>query len=203
MRTPWISAYGSMSRFVPCGQMTLTSQPSARSARLSCQTRRSNGTERFSTRISACLPLPAKALVPLGGPARLGVREADEVDDGPVAQLGQRVDDDLRESPLVELAERLLGKGYDLKIYDSNVALSRLVGANREYIETQIPHLSSLLCDTTEQVISGSEVIVVGNPDPEFVDAVGTCGRDQIVIDLVRLPIVGSLLEADYRGICW
>src|SRR3954453_5276226 len=95
MRTPWISAYGSVSRFVPCGQMTLTSQPSARNARLCCQTRRSNGTERFSTRISACLPLPAKALVPLGGPARVGVGEADEVDDGLVARLGQRVDDDL------------------------------------------------------------------------------------------------------------
>src|SRR4051794_28310094 len=94
MRTPWISAYVSVSRFVPCGQMTLTSQPAARNARLSCQTRRSNGTERFSTRISACLPLPAKALVPLGGPARLGVGEADKVDDGPVAGLGQRRDDD-------------------------------------------------------------------------------------------------------------
>src|SRR4051794_16306949 len=92
MRTPWISAYGSVSRFVPRGQMTLTSHPAARSARLSCQTRRSNGTERFSTRISACLPLPAKALVPPGGPARLGVGEPDEVDDGPVTRLGQRLD---------------------------------------------------------------------------------------------------------------
>jgi GDP-mannose 6-dehydrogenase len=111
--------------------------------------------------------------------------------------------DDLRESPMVILAEALLGKGLSLKIYDRNVSTARLVGANKEYIETQIPHLSSLLCDTIAEVVDGSEVIVVGNPDPEFVEAVGGCRKDQIVIDLVRLPIIPSLLEADYRGICW
>jgi GDP-mannose 6-dehydrogenase len=111
--------------------------------------------------------------------------------------------DDLRESPLVILAETLLGKGLALRIYDRNVSLARLVGANREYIETQIPHLSSLLCETIDQVLEGAEVLVVGNPDPEFSEAIGRCRRDQIVIDLVRLPVVASLLEADYRGICW
>ena len=111
--------------------------------------------------------------------------------------------DDLRESPMVILAEALLGKGLSLKIFDRNVSTARLVGANKEYIETQIPHLSSLLCDTIAEVVDGSEVIVVGNPDPEFVEAVGGCRKDQIVIDLVRLPIIPSLLEADYRGICW
>jgi GDP-mannose 6-dehydrogenase len=111
--------------------------------------------------------------------------------------------DDLRESPMVILAEALLGKGLALKIYDRNVSLARLVGANKEYIETQIPHLSSLLCDTIDQVVTGSDVLVVGNPDPEFADAVTRCTKNQIVIDLVRLPIVGAMLEADYRGICW
>jgi GDP-mannose 6-dehydrogenase len=111
--------------------------------------------------------------------------------------------DDLRESPMVILAEALLGKGLTLKIYDRNVSLARLVGANKEYIENQIPHLSSLLCDTIDQVVAGSDVLVVGNPDPEFADAVTRCTKNQIVIDLVRLPIVGPMLEADYRGICW
>jgi GDP-mannose 6-dehydrogenase len=111
--------------------------------------------------------------------------------------------DDLRESPMVILAEALLGKGLTLKIYDRNVSLARLVGANKEYIETQIPHLSSLLCDTIDQVVTGSDVLVVGNPDPEFADAVTRCTQNQIVIDLVRLPIVGAMIEADYRGICW
>jgi GDP-mannose 6-dehydrogenase len=111
--------------------------------------------------------------------------------------------DDLRESPLVILAEALLGKGISLCIYDKNVSLARLVGANKEYIEKQIPHLSSLLCHTIDEVIDRSEVVVVGNQAPEFVEAVKQCRASQIVIDLVRLPIAGSAIEADYRGICW
>jgi GDP-mannose 6-dehydrogenase len=111
--------------------------------------------------------------------------------------------DDLRESPIVILAEALLGKGMALKIYDQSVSVARLVGANKEYIEQQIPHLASLLCETIDQVIDGSEVIVVGNQAPEFVQAVTRCRREQIVIDLVRLPVCGSQLKADYRGICW
>src|SRR5687768_12221829 len=74
--------------------------------------------------------------------------------------------DDLRESPIVILAEALLGKGRSLAIYDRNVSLARLVGANKDYIEGQIPHLSSLLCDTIDQVIDRSDVIVVGNQSP-------------------------------------
>jgi GDP-mannose 6-dehydrogenase len=111
--------------------------------------------------------------------------------------------DDLRESPIVILAEALLGKGVSLCIYDKNVSLAKLVGANKDYIEKQIPHLSSLLCDTIDDVIDKSEVIVVGNQSPEFVDALERCRPDQIIIDLVRLPVRASLLAADYRGICW
>src|SRR4051794_21769027 len=111
--------------------------------------------------------------------------------------------DDLRESPMVILAEMLLGKGLSLCIYDRNVSLARLIGANKDYIEKQIPHLSSLLCESTDDVIEKSEVIVVGNQSPEFVDAVSRTRPDQIVIDLVRLPIDGSKLKAEYQGICW
>ena len=111
--------------------------------------------------------------------------------------------DDLRESPIVILAEALLGKGVSLRIYDKNVSMAKLVGANKDYIVKQIPHLSSLLCNTIDEVIQGSEVIVVGNQAPEFSQAVMDCRADQIVIDLVRLPIYGSLMKADYRGICW
>jgi GDP-mannose 6-dehydrogenase len=111
--------------------------------------------------------------------------------------------DDLRESPIVILAEALLGKGLSLRIYDKNVSLAKLVGANKDYISQQIPHLSSLLCNTIDEVIAGSEVIVVGNQAVEFNDAVTSCRADQIVIDLVRLPVSGSQVKADYRGICW
>jgi GDP-mannose 6-dehydrogenase len=111
--------------------------------------------------------------------------------------------DDLRESPIVILAEALLGKGHQLKIYDRNVSLARLVGTNKEYIEHQIPHLSSLLCDTVDQVLEASDVIVVGNASLEFSEAVMRCRPEQLVLDLVRLPIDRSKVRAQYEGICW
>jgi GDP-mannose 6-dehydrogenase len=111
--------------------------------------------------------------------------------------------DDLRESPLVILAEALLGKGCTLRIYDRNISLARLVGANKDYIDRQIPHLSSLLCETIAEVVDQSEVVIVGNQSPEFVDALMTTRSEQIVIDLVRVPVFGALVPAEYRGICW
>ena len=111
--------------------------------------------------------------------------------------------DDLRESPMVILAEALLGKGYELCIYDRNVSLARLVGANKQYIEEQIPHLSSHLCDSVDQLIADSEVIIIGNGAPEFSDAITRCRPDQIVIDLVRIPLDFSKVQAQYSGICW
>jgi GDP-mannose 6-dehydrogenase len=111
--------------------------------------------------------------------------------------------DDLRESPLVILAEHLLGKGYSLCIYDRNVSLARLVGANKEYIERQIPHLSSLLCDTVDEVIANSDVLVVGNRAPEFGEALTRTRPDQLVIDLVRVKADLARVPARYEGICW
>jgi GDP-mannose 6-dehydrogenase len=111
--------------------------------------------------------------------------------------------DDLRESPMVILAEALLGKGYSLCIYDRNVSLARLVGANKQYIEEQIPHLSRHLCESLDQVVAEAEVVVVGNGAPEFSDAVMSCRADQIVIDLVRIPLDFSKVKAQYDGICW
>jgi len=111
--------------------------------------------------------------------------------------------DDLRESPMVILGEALLGKGYELCIYDRNVSMARLMGANKEYIEQQIPHLSRHLCDSVDDVIARSDVIVIGNGAPEFSDAVARCRPDQTIIDLVRIPIDFAALQAHYDGICW
>jgi len=111
--------------------------------------------------------------------------------------------DDLREAPMVILAEALLGKGYTLAIYDRNVSLARLVGANKQYIEEQIPHLSRHLSDSIDEVLDGSEVLVVGNADPEFSEAITRSRPDQIVLDLVRLPLDFSKVRARYDGICW
>ena len=111
--------------------------------------------------------------------------------------------DDLRESPIVILAEALLGKGCALKIYDRNVSLAKLVGANKEYIERQIPHLSSLLCNTIDEVLDGSDVVIVGNASPEFADALTRTRADHVVFDLVRIGADLSKVAGDYRGICW
>jgi GDP-mannose 6-dehydrogenase len=110
--------------------------------------------------------------------------------------------DDLRESPMVTLAEALIGKGVCLRIYDKHVALARLMGANKEYIEQQIAHLSSLMVPTVDRILDECDVIVVGNRSEEFTDAMMRVRPDQIVIDLVRLPISGAL-PTNYRGLCW
>jgi len=109
--------------------------------------------------------------------------------------------DDLRESPLVELAETLIGKGYDLKIFDRNVEYARVFGANKQYIEAHIPHLTSLLLKDLEQVLEHAEVIVLGNNDPAFAEAIRGLGPDKQVIDLVGFSQIQS--ESQYTGICW
>jgi GDP-mannose 6-dehydrogenase len=111
--------------------------------------------------------------------------------------------DDLRESPMVILAEALLGKGYQLRIYDRNVSLAKLVGANKAYIEEQIPHLSSLLCETADEVLNSSDVIIVGNAAPEFGEILLATRPDQVVIDLVRVKVDRERIPAKYEGICW
>ncbi len=111
--------------------------------------------------------------------------------------------DDLRESPLVELAERLLGKGYDLKIYDANVSLSRLIGANREYIEGRLPHLAQLLAGSIDEVLDHAEVAVVGCKDPDVLAALPK-GGDRVLVDLVRLPDAAERRhEEGYVGLAW
>ena len=112
--------------------------------------------------------------------------------------------DDLRESPIVILAEALLGKGYQLSIYDKNVSIARLVGANKDYINKQIPHLSSLLTESIDDLIGKSDVLVVGNGSPEFADALRKTRPDQTVIDLFRVKgIDAGQVPAQYTGICW
>ncbi len=111
--------------------------------------------------------------------------------------------DDLRESPLVELAERLMGKGYDLRIYDGNVALSRLMGANREYIEGRLPHLGEVLSNSVDDVLDHSEVCVIGCLEPEVLRALADPG-DRVIVDLVRLPDADSRrTSGGYQGLGW
>jgi GDP-mannose 6-dehydrogenase len=106
------------------------------------------------------------------------------------------------ESPLVYLTETLLGKGFDLKIYDQNVSLARLTGANKQYIEKVIPHISSLLSPSLNDVLAHSEVLVVGNRLPELTQLFSNNGH-HIVIDLVRIGDSQFEKSENYQGICW
>ena len=111
--------------------------------------------------------------------------------------------DDLRESPLVLVAKRLLGEGCELRIFDPEVQLSRLLGANRSYIDANIPHLGELLCPDIESMMDPSEVILVGLQQSALNDALQARVRpEQFVLDLVNLPN-RDLLRCRYEGICW
>ncbi|HET9861969.1 MAG TPA: UDP-glucose/GDP-mannose dehydrogenase family protein [Steroidobacteraceae bacterium] len=111
--------------------------------------------------------------------------------------------DDLRESPLVIVAKRLIGEGCELRIFDPEVQLSRLLGANRSYIEAHIPHIGSLLCEDLGEMIDPSEVILVGLQQPALDAALQVRVRpDQYLVDLVNLPN-RDLLRCRYEGACW
>lgn len=110
--------------------------------------------------------------------------------------------DDLRESPVVEVIERLIGKGYDLKVYDRNVSMAALTGANRDYILNHIPHISRIMVDSIDDVMAHAEVLLIGNGAPEFRQAVRDAGAHQSVVDLVRVRSERSEGER-YDGICW
>ena len=110
--------------------------------------------------------------------------------------------DDLRESPVVELIERMIGKGADLRLYDKNVSLAALTGANRDYILNHIPHISRLMVDNIQAAIDHGELIIIGNKSPEFIEWIEKIPSDKHIIDLVR--IAKSVRPvANYEGICW
>lgn len=108
--------------------------------------------------------------------------------------------DDLRESPVVTVIERLIGKGYDLRLYDQNVHLASLTGANKDYILNRIPHIYRLMSNDLEEVVDFADTLVIGNKAPEFEDMAGW--GDKHIIDLVR---VNSQLRSKlpYEGLCW
>jgi GDP-mannose 6-dehydrogenase len=110
--------------------------------------------------------------------------------------------DDLRESPMVELAERLIGKGYDLRVYDRNVSLAAVHGANRDYILNKIPHISRLMLPTLDAVLEHAETIVIGNASPEFAQVPQRIGERQTVVDFVRVSGARSVAGV-YEGLCW
>ena len=111
--------------------------------------------------------------------------------------------DDLRESPLVTLAEQLIGKGMQLAVYDPEVHMSTLLGANRRYIEAHMPHIGQLLQPRIETVIADADVLVVGLSGAAVAEALAkNCRADQIVLDLVNLNNRAAI-AAQVEGLCW
>ena len=111
--------------------------------------------------------------------------------------------DDMRESPFVALAERLIGRGWDLRIFDRHVQTARLLGANRAFIEREIPHLDRLLVPSVEEALEGAGLVILGHVGPEdratLLAKLGT----QTVLDLAGLPELASHEGIIYQGLCW
>ncbi|HET7207531.1 MAG TPA: UDP-glucose/GDP-mannose dehydrogenase family protein [Terriglobales bacterium] len=124
-----------------------------------------------------------------------------------IAQLGlsfKAGTDDLRESPQVQLIKRLLGEGCEVRIWDQEVSLGRLVGSNRQYIEEVIPHIGSLLSGNLQEVVSFAEVVIIGNKSVDKAQLSECLRPDQVVIDLVHLDKSRRVSGvAQYEGICW
>jgi GDP-mannose 6-dehydrogenase len=110
--------------------------------------------------------------------------------------------DDLRESPLIEVIERLIGKGYDLRIYDKNVNIASLNGANRDFILNRIPHISKLMVGDISAVLDHAKTVVIGNKDPDFKAVPERLREGQFLVDFVRV-VEGGSKNGNYEGICW
>ena len=110
--------------------------------------------------------------------------------------------DDLRESPLVELVERLIGKGFEVVIYDGDLQLSRLVGSNRRFAMQHLPHLSGLLVADLEDALERSDIVVVGTPHASFRNLLPRLRPDHQILDLAGHDIA-LRGHPSYEGVCW
>jgi GDP-mannose 6-dehydrogenase len=155
--------------------------------------------------VDVSLPILAAILPSNDRQIERGVQAVIEQGSKKVAVLGlsfKAGTDDLRESPVVELTERLIGKGYDLRIYDSNVRLASIHGANRDYILNRIPHISRLMTRSIEEALEHADTVVIGNAAPEFRDVPKRLSDRQTLIDFVRVSDSRSV-SGIYEGICW
>jgi GDP-mannose 6-dehydrogenase len=110
--------------------------------------------------------------------------------------------DDLRESPMIEVIEHLIGKGYDLRIFDKNVQMASLVGANRDFILNRIPHISRLMVKNIDAVLEHAQTVVIGNKDSDFSAVLERLREGQRLVDFVRITNRRSE-NGKYDGICW
>lgn len=111
--------------------------------------------------------------------------------------------DDLRESPIVELVELLIGKGFDVRIYDRNVSLSNIIGANKQYIQKKLPHIKRIIARSLDEVLSHAKVLIIANRDKAYTAVLPKKVKSKVVIDLVRIMTGRNKTGIKYRGVCW
>lgn len=111
--------------------------------------------------------------------------------------------DDLRESPMVTVVETLIGKGYDIRIYDRNVHLAKIFGANKQYLDRKIPHISGLMVGNISEVFDHAELVIIGNQNQEFTGHILKNEKPVIVIDFVKLFNPPQDFPMGYEGLCW
>jgi GDP-mannose 6-dehydrogenase len=107
--------------------------------------------------------------------------------------------DDLRYSPIVDIVEKLIGKGYDVRVFDQNVQFSRLIGKNKSFIQSFLPHLNNLLMDNMQEVADWAELIIITNNDKMFREL--KIDQPKVIIDLVKFPEFKHM--SGYEGISW
>ena len=111
--------------------------------------------------------------------------------------------DDVRESPVIPLVETLVGRGYRVRIYDEHLQLNKLTGANKAFLEKEIPHIASLMRTSIDEVVAEMDVVVVTNGSPVFQHVPGLIREDQVLIDLVGTTRCNGKTRGTYEGICW
>ncbi len=111
--------------------------------------------------------------------------------------------DDLRESPILRVIGTLVGKGYTLSLHDPNVDMERVLGANRRFVEDEVPYLPDRLRATVREVVDQSEVVVVANGSPEYRDVGRMLKPGQVLVDLVHAVDPSSVSAGEYHGLAW
>lgn len=137
---------------------------------------------------------------------RRGIRLVEETNQKKVAVMGlsfKAGTDDVRESPTIALIETLVGKGYQVKLYDETIRVGELIGANKAFLYSEIPHITSLLANSMDEALNDSEVIVLANNSPGFAGLIEKIAPEQTLIDLVGHHKINGNLRGKYEGICW
>jgi GDP-mannose 6-dehydrogenase len=161
---------------------------------------------RFGNKLGLNLPVLEAILPSNSQQIEIGLEMIRRTGKKKVALLGisfKATTDDMRESPLVELASRLIDEGFQVRIYDKIVALSRLVGANKAYVERKLPNLLAMICASLEDALNSSEVIVIGKEGEDFRPVLKKARKTQVIIDFAGMDEIDDQVEARYQGICW